>query len=256
MQTITAAEFFGHPVNIIDHAGKRWLTAEEAGRCLGYNEANARQGVNNLYKRHEDEFTEADTTVIKLMTVTGEKDSRIFSASGCTLLGFFASTAQAKRFRTWAKEVLEAPLALSPTPPPPAGEGLYPAVTRSPRLEGAMQQMAQSMATLADGMQTVIAQTNMTKRYISLLEMNQTGRQAITPRIREEIFRLSAEGMNNADIARLLRVSRNSVSLIVRGRYMETAVPDAPLPAATAHRLLEDAIERERAALEMEGGAA
>lgn len=138
--------------------------------------------------------------------------------------------------------------------PAPAPE--LPAVTRSPRLEGAMQQMAQSMATLADGMQTVIAQTNMTKRYISLLEMNQTGKQAITPRIREEIFRLSAEGMNNADIARLLRVSRTSVSLIVRGRYMETAVPDAPLPAATAHRLLEDAIERERAALEREGGVA
>lgn len=42
-QHLITAEFFGSPVSIIDHAGKHWLTAEQAGRCLGYNEANADQ---------------------------------------------------------------------------------------------------------------------------------------------------------------------------------------------------------------------
>lgn len=101
------AEFHGTSVTLIDHAGQKWLTAEEVGQCLGYAEANARQGVNNLFKRHEDEFSGADTSVIKLMTGSrGEQNSRIFSDTGCIKLGFFANTPRAKEFRTWASKVL------------------------------------------------------------------------------------------------------------------------------------------------------
>lgn len=103
------AEFFGSPVSIIDHQGKRWLTAEEAGRCLGYNEANAGVGVRNLYNRHADEFTDADACRIKLMRRDGKTSEQlIFSGTGCTKLGFFANTPKAKQFRAWAAQTLEA----------------------------------------------------------------------------------------------------------------------------------------------------
>ncbi|MBK7812806.1 MAG: hypothetical protein IPJ52_00105 [Rhodocyclaceae bacterium] len=59
MQQVSLAKFNGTPVSIIGHAGKRWITAQEAGLCLGYNEANAqdeRHGSESLYERHQHEF--------------------------------------------------------------------------------------------------------------------------------------------------------------------------------------------------------
>lgn len=107
-QHLITAEFFGAPVSIVDHAGKRWLTAEETGRCLGYAKANASQGVRNLYNRHADEFTDADTCQINLIWQGQQREIRIFSGTGCRLLGFFANTPQAKKFRAWAAQTLEA----------------------------------------------------------------------------------------------------------------------------------------------------
>lgn len=101
------AEFFGNPVSIVDHNSKRWLTAEQVGRCLGYSEENARHGISHLFNRHADEFTESDTCVVKLTTQGQGRDTRIFSASGCIKLGFFANTARAKQFRSWAAATLE-----------------------------------------------------------------------------------------------------------------------------------------------------
>lgn len=97
---ITLAEFNGTRLSIIDHAGKKWLTAEQIGRALGYDESNARKGVLKLYERHGDEFTEADTGVVKMTTPGGIQAARIFSDTGCYKLGFFANTARAKEFRT------------------------------------------------------------------------------------------------------------------------------------------------------------
>ena len=89
MQQVSLAKFNGTPVSIIGHAGKRWITAQEAGLCLGYNEANARQGILKSYERHQDEFTEDDTCVVNLTTQGQVRASRIFSITGCNLLGFF-----------------------------------------------------------------------------------------------------------------------------------------------------------------------
>lgn len=107
MQQISLAEFHGTPVSVIDHAGRKWLTAEEAGLALGYAEANARIGISNLYNRHADEFTEADSIVINLITNSrGNPNARLFSDTGCIKLGFFAATPRAKEFRAWASRVL------------------------------------------------------------------------------------------------------------------------------------------------------
>lgn len=125
----TTTAFFGTPVNIIDHAGQRWLTAEQAGLCLGYGEANARQGIINLYNRHVDEFDPGDAAKINLISTDGKRyDMLCFSASGCQLLGFFANTARAKQFRAWAKTVLATGGA---TPAAAGATGRPPVITRA-----------------------------------------------------------------------------------------------------------------------------
>jgi prophage antirepressor-like protein len=108
MDHLIPAEFHGTPLSIIDHGGQKWLTAAEIGGCLGYDPSNARKGVLKLYERHGDEFTEEDTGVVKLTTPSGKQVSRIFSATGCIKLGFFASTPRSSEFRTWASKVLAA----------------------------------------------------------------------------------------------------------------------------------------------------
>ena len=82
-----------HPeqIAIIDHDGGKWLTAEQLGLALGFSEKRARDGVNNLYNRHIDEFSDGDSVTIKLMATDGKHyNTRIFSLSGCNLLSFFA----------------------------------------------------------------------------------------------------------------------------------------------------------------------
>lgn len=113
----TPAEFFGTPVQIIDHGGQLWLTAEEVGLCLGYTPGNASNGIRGLYNRHEDEFTEADARRVNLTRRDGKpSESLIFSATGCILLGFFSNTPRARQFRAWAKEALASQP--QPTVPP------------------------------------------------------------------------------------------------------------------------------------------
>lgn len=129
MNQIISAEFFGTPLSIIDHAGRKWLTAEEVGLALGYAEANARIGISNLYNRHADEFTEGDDTcVINLNWRGQQRELRVFSSNGCNLLGFFSSTPRAKDFRAWAKQMLAGRLAVQPSAPRTA-RGLI--ITRS-----------------------------------------------------------------------------------------------------------------------------
>lgn len=107
MTVQSLAHFNGQSLSIIDHDGRKWLTAEDAGRALGYGKDNARDGVLKLYERHNDEFTEADSVTVKLTATDGKAyNKRIFSETGCNKLGFFASTAVAKQFRQFAAKTL------------------------------------------------------------------------------------------------------------------------------------------------------
>lgn len=236
-QHLITAEFFGNPVSIIDHDGQQWLTAEQAGRCLGYSEDKARQCIVNAYNKHADEFTDDDTSQLKLMTPSGVQDCRIFSATGCSKLGFFARTARAKEFRTWASKVLSKKLAAPVAPAPiPA-----PVVTLAPAVEGAL-------TTLATGMNTVLAQLNVTGKYIELLEMNQTAKRRVTREVVAEVFTLRAQGMATNDIARLLRVSRTAVSSIIQEKF--AGLEERSQPAERSlDDVLEDWLTREKARL-------
>ena len=124
MDHIIPAEFHGTSLSIIDRDGQKWLTAEEVGRCLGYNDANVRKGISKLYNAHVDEFTAADTCVVDLATQVQSRAMRIFSSTGCIKLGFFASTPRAKEFRNWASSVLAA----QPAPAIPADPLAIPGI--------------------------------------------------------------------------------------------------------------------------------
>ena len=242
-QHLITAEFFGDPVSIIDHDGRQWLTAEQAGRCLGYKEALARISITKVYSRHQDEFTEDDTGEVTLSTPGGQQECRIFSATGCQKLGFFARTARAKEFRTWAAKVLagQAPVATAPVP--------APVTTLAPAVEGAL-------TTLATGMNTVLAQMNVTGKYIELLEMNQTAKRRVTREVVVEVFTLRAQGMATNDIARLLRISRTAVSSIIKEKYPSLEEQRAPAERSIDD-ILEDWLTREKAKLTatLKGGA-
>lgn len=234
-QHIITAEFFGNPVSIIDHAGRQWLTAEQAGRCLGYKEALARISITKVYNRHQDEFTEDDTGEVSLSTPGGPQDCRIFSATGCSKLGFFARTARAKEFRTWAAKVLAGQAPVAPAPMP------APVLSLAPAVEGAL-------TTLATGMTSVLAQMNVTGKYIELLEMNQIAKRRVTREVVAEVFTLRAQGLATNDIARLLRVSRTAVSSIIQEKF--AGLDERSQPAERSlDDVLEDWLTREKARL-------
>lgn len=234
-QHLITADFVGSPVSILDHAGRQWITAEQAGRCLGYSEAQSRKAVVNLYNKHADEFSEEDVVVIELMTEAGLRECRIFSATGCQKLGFFARTARAKEFRTWAAKVLAGQAPVAP-PPVPA-----PVLALAPAVEGAL-------TTLAVGMSTVLAQMNVTGKYIELLEMNQTAKRRVTREVVVEVFTLRAQGMATNDIARLLRISRTAVSSIIQEKF--AGLDERSQPAERSiDDIMEDWLTREQAKL-------
>lgn len=233
-QHLITAEFFGSHVSIIDHNNQQWLTAEQAGRCLGYAEKNAGIMVNKLYRAHADEFTNEDVAETELVSPSGIQQTRIFSATGCQKLGFFARTPKAKDFRTWAAKVL-AGRAPAPVPVEPAAPALAPAT------DAALQ-------TLAAGMSTVLAQMNVTGKYIELLEMNQTAKRRITREVVVEVFTLRAQGMNATDIARLLRIPRAAVSSIIKEKF--AALSERQQPAERSlDDIMEDWLSREKAKL-------
>ena len=53
------------------------------------------------------------------------------------------------------------------------------------------------------------------------------------PAIREQVKAMALEGLPYADIGRLLRISRTTVSLIARGQYPESKICNPPEPSVS-----------------------
>lgn len=165
MQTLTRAEFLGTPVQILDHAGRRWLTARDVGRCLGYAEDHARHAILKLFTRHEDEFGPEDTGVVNLTTPGGEQQTRIFSQTGCILLAMFANTTRAKDFRAWAKRMLSGEPALPAAVRLPAGaQSVHTA-----RISRAVERQAMELWVAGLGLPTIARHLGISKAACSML---------------------------------------------------------------------------------------
>lgn len=234
---LTTAQFEGLQLSIIDHDGHKWLTADQIGLALGYAADKARQGINNLYKRHQDEFTVEDSTVIELMTVDKKmREARIFSATGCHLLSFFSNTQKAKNFRSWAKQVL-------------AGS-VQDELTTNDRLEMleiATLNMASHMSQLVKISHQQAEKLEVTSRYIGLLEISQKGKVKVTRQVEAKVLALRAQGLSMTDIGCNLRISTSTVSLILKGTYPFAASEiDKTSEEFTVQEILDQMVDDER----------
>lgn len=223
-----------------------WFVAADVCAALGISRTD--DGVSRL---DDDEKGTAS-----IRTPGGAQEMTVVNESGLYSLVLGSRKPEAKPFKRWVTgEVLPA---IRKSGRYEVGEPL-PAVVRSPRLEASMARMADSVATLAAGMQTMSTQLNVTSKYIGLLELNQAGTRKVTAEVAREAKALHAEGMSMADIARILRVSRTAVSLVVRDKY-PVAIPEEEAPKTSAGEILEGWIEREQkrlvSHLTREGGAA
>jgi prophage antirepressor-like protein len=247
-QTLTPSvfSFTTGAVRVVLRDDAPWFVAADV--CAALSIENNRDAMSRL---DDDE-----KGVGSIDTPGGAQVMTIVSESGLYSLVLGSRKPEAKPFKRWVTgEVLPA---IRKSGRYEVGEPL-PAVVRSPRLEASMARMADSVATLAAGMQTMSTQLNVTSKYIGLLELNQAGTRKVTAEVAREAKALHAEGMSMADIARILRVSRTAVSLVVRDKY-PVAIPEAEAPKTSAGEILEGWIEREQKRLvthlTREGGAA
>ncbi|MDR0701297.1 MAG: helix-turn-helix domain-containing protein [Azoarcus sp.] len=247
MTHLIPAEFLGTQLSIIDHDSARWLTAEQIGGALGFAQPNARTGIIRLYNRHEDEFTGSDTCVVKLTThqsdgIEKQREVRIFSATGCILLSFFAGTKRAIAFRAWAKEHLASHLLCAEE---------VPALVR--KLEhdrdaaiDSQQAMVKEAASLKDELLRIYRRLDTAQRgQIRALTgqarlMTELGNikdakiadvKYVPPEeIRQAVIQMADEGFSHADIAARTGRTRNHIRQILF-KHRHAAQGELPLPA-------------------------
>lgn len=207
-------DFNGLEIEVIEHQGQLWLTADQVGICLGYAEDSARIAVVNLYNRNADEFTEIDTFVIKLMTNPqgGNPSTRIFSPTGCNKLGFFANTARAKEFRTWASRVL-------------AGQSVTldvrPGFLGDDKLAQLLNGVEKLLIVIPSMMEVL---TQMASAMPRMLEASAAGRQRrqvrrMTIADLDRITALRAKGYTLDELVTETDWSQSQVWCVLRGRY-------------------------------------
>lgn len=106
----TQLTFKDHAVVPFDNGdGKIWFTYESLAELLGYSNAGK---VSNIYKRHEDEFTDSMTIVTKVRmdginNSLREVEVRLFSPRGAHLIGMVSRTKVAKELRIWLLDLAE-----------------------------------------------------------------------------------------------------------------------------------------------------
>jgi len=120
--------------------------------------------------------------------------------------------------------------------------------TRLDRMEGFMEQIASNMCVMSEVSVQQAQKLEVTARYIGLLEINQKGKIKVTRAIEAQALALKAQGMSNADVARILRISTGTVSQLVNGKYPMPA-SQAALPRGSVEEVLEDMVQAERKAL-------
>lgn len=203
--TVPALVFDDTVFTVVDLDGQPWLRGPEIANALGYERADA---IARIHKRNADEFTQEMTDTVNL-TVSGnlQSSTRIFSLRGAYLLGMFASTPPAKRFRRWVLDVLE-------------GKAQPARAAQSAPQQGDLFGSAPPQA-LFDEL-ALLRQLNATQqRLVELLEAQLKGRKRNPPRplTVDEIKlarSLKAQGASQASIARHMGRSQATISLILR----------------------------------------
>lgn len=103
--------FQDHSIRLIEKDGKRWASAADIARALGY--ANADK-VTRLYDRHKAEFSASMSMLTMVQDLDAQtgcpgqfRTGRAFSLRGAHLIAMFARTAKAQEFRRWVLDIIE-----------------------------------------------------------------------------------------------------------------------------------------------------
>ena len=208
MTPLSTLAFDDTVFTVVDRDGQPWLRGPEIAQALGYADSDA---ISRIYRRNADEFA-ADMSQTVNLTVSQnngqlQREVRIFSLRGAYLLGMFASTPPAKRFRRWVLDVLEgkAQSTRAAQAAPQQGD-LFGAC--------AQQQLFDEVALLR---QLCTTQA----RLVQLQEEQLRGRKRAKPQplTVDEIKlarSLKAQGVSQAGIARHMGRSPATISLILR----------------------------------------
>lgn len=208
--TAPALVFDDTVFSVVDRDGQPWLRGPEIAQALGYANSDA---ISRIYRRNADEFAPDMSQTVKLPDLGGQidrpgqiRENRIFSLRGAHLLGMFASTPPAKRFRRWVLDVLEGkaqPARAAQAAPQQGdlfgGNGLQP-----------FDELA------------LLRQLNAAQaRLVELLEIQIRGKKRNRPQplTVEEIKlarSLKAQGVSQSAIARHMGRSQATISLILR----------------------------------------
>lgn len=118
MTSLARREFHFHNVALIPVHDREdvWFTSSDLAKALGYASTKS---ISNLYSGNSDEFSDAMSMVIRVMTNginnnLREKKVRIFSLRGAHLIAMFARTTVAKEFRRWVLDILDREVVHSP----------------------------------------------------------------------------------------------------------------------------------------------
>lgn len=100
--------FQNQTIRLIDKDGKKWASAADIARALGYARADK---VTRIYDRHKAEFSASMTQIVETPTLGASGNlvtqTRVFSLRGAHLIGMFARTSRAQEFRRWLLDILE-----------------------------------------------------------------------------------------------------------------------------------------------------
>lgn len=100
--------FQNQTIRLIDKDGKKWASAADIARVLGYARADK---VTRIYDRHKAEFSASMTQIVETPTLGASGNlvtqTRVFSLRGAHLIGMFARTSRAQEFRRWVLDILE-----------------------------------------------------------------------------------------------------------------------------------------------------
>ena len=210
MTSVPTLVFDDTVFSVVDRQGQPWLRGLEIASALAYSRATK---INDLYTRNADEFDESMTSVVQLPDLHPQiggagqmRETRIFSLRGAYLLGMFASTPPAKRFRRWVLDVLE-------------GKAQAPRAAQAAPQQGDLfgEEASAPFSELALMRQLHAAQT----RLVQLLEEKLKGKKRNRPQplTVDEIKlarSLKSQGVSQSAIARHMGRSAATISLILR----------------------------------------
>jgi hypothetical protein len=104
--------FQNHAIRLVERDGKKWASAADIARALGYARADK---VTRIFDRHRAEFSASMTMLVETPTlgVSGNlmTQTRVFSLRGAHLVAMFARTDKAQEFRRWVLDILDGHLA-------------------------------------------------------------------------------------------------------------------------------------------------